>query len=185
MAHSRRRIAALPMILHGGRRSRVALVLAVTFTLAGCSGGADGLSAGPLKYEGGSVTQCASVPKGGSMLVGDVATAPKGEDVTITNVHLRNPRGISLTRGYMLPVDPAGAIGTSVYPPEDDKAWSHRKPAKSAVLHAGKSGNLVLLLKKTSSANATADALIITYSIDGRNYAKPGTMKYELETDCR
>ncbi|CAN5541714.1 hypothetical protein BH09ACT4_BH09ACT4_25490 [soil metagenome] len=148
--------------------------------LAGCQA-----APGPLDFGGDSAsTVCLGRSADVPMLVGDFFTVPASAgSATITGVRLADPQGIELMRSWLQPAI-AGALGASEYPPDDSAGWAQRETAVGAVIQAGTQMNVVALVAREGSAEATASAIVLDYRIGGVSYSKQGTMAIEIRDNC-
>lgn len=168
------------------RRAAVILLAGATAALAGCSAlpGPTGFGGG----EPGSSTLCAPITTGEQVLLGEVVYAPDDADITIVEVTLDSPHGVSLERVTVMPIYPETGnygIGSAHVPPEDPPpGWDERVAAAGAVVEAGDMGAITAQVKRTSDDDAGFAAIHLVYESEHIRYEKSASTMYELKDSC-
>lgn len=168
------------MTKHVKARGRWLLLAAV---LIGTSLGSGQVGEGPLHLGGGGTgVLCSPLREGGSILLGEVVQVPQGP-ITVEALDLVRPVGLRVVDAVVFPIDGLG-IGSSVGPPVDIPSWRERVPAAGAQLAAGTTYNVVVEVSRLSDADASAQAMAMTYSARGVEHSTVGTTRYELKDAC-
>ena len=110
-------------------------MLAVVAVLSSCGDGAQG--DGALGGETGLVTVCTPVAGSGPVVAADeVLRNDSTQPVTLDEVRLVEPDGLTLLDAFLLPVLDRTLLGTTALPP-GSHAWAQRRQGVGAVLAPG------------------------------------------------
>lgn len=156
-------------------RSRPLLLgalLATATLLAACSAGP-----GPLSSGGDWGSVCTPGTFGhpvtdGMSLLYNTGTTP----VTVTSVKLGAPRGVTMTKAWLMPFykPPHGALSYvgagEPYPPTSWHEWPNRQPIPGAVIKPGQGLNLFFGLTRTTAGSGRIDGRVITYTANRTSY---------------
>ena len=146
--------------------------------------GCQSVTAGPARIGGSDSELCTTAGDDQQVLVGEIVGAPSGGALSLINVDLLDPVGLSLIGSWVLPIMPGVAVlGTSRGTPSELDAWSDRSDASSATVEAGADASLVLQLKVTGDEKGSARAVAVTYSYDDSTFRKETTMKLTVMRD--
>jgi hypothetical protein len=96
--------------------------------------------------------------------------------VTVTSVKLEAPRGVTMTKAWLMPFykPPHGALSYvgagEPYPPTSWHEWPNRQPIPGAVIKPGQGLNLFFGLTRTTAGPAWIDGPVITYTANRTSY---------------
>ncbi|HEV7742682.1 MAG TPA: hypothetical protein VGO65_09710 [Pseudolysinimonas sp.] len=142
-----------------------------------------GLQRGPLDYgrtDGGAAAVCAPAIDR-PWLIGDSFRSP-GHEIHVDAIDLVDPKGIVLLDAWL--TTPEGAIGAIEYPPSIDVDWAHAVGAVGEAVPADTVQNFAVAVKSDDEHGGSAEAIAISYSIDGHQYRAVGTLAIRIERAC-
>ncbi|WP_394250395.1 hypothetical protein [Arthrobacter pityocampae] len=129
-------------------------------------------------------------PPRGAAAVGSVVVNEGDETLILEDISLVGANNLELLDGYIFPIDGdngfvLGAGSTEPEDPQERAAWATAQQPGLFELSPGAAANAVVAVDKTTDAQGTAEAIRVTYSIDGQQYTADTTMTIELAaTTC-
>lgn len=148
--------------------------------LAGCSQGApdsedpttgDALNLN-LGFGRGSV--CVPAPEDDETVFGDTLLRQEADEpVTITDVSLVDPEDMTLTKAFLVQVQPGESLGGMRYASDESglpEKWDQRIEAEGAVVRPGDEWNVVLVVDSPPDLTASAKAARIRYEQAGTEH---------------
>lgn len=159
-------------------RAAVTSVMVLALAVSGCATRTDG----PLQLGGELGLTCAPAAPGQGVGFGEVVGLEPGEVATINSVELANPSNLTLTHAYILPMRDGASVGT-MYLEDPPANWSDRQDAVGSEIE-GAATNIVLVVTRERKEIASADNVVITYSVDGATFEARGTIAFQLADSC-
>lgn len=160
------------------RIASLAGAAALLTALAGCSQGAPD-SEDPttgkalnLGFDRGSV--CVPAPEDDETVFGDTLLRQEADvPVTITDVSLVEPEDMTLTKAFLVQVQPGEPLVGMRYASDESglpEKWDQRIEAEGAVVRPGDEWNVVLVVDSPHELTASAEAARIRYEQGGTAY---------------
>ena len=156
-------------------------MLVCTAALLSSCGGDKPRADGALGGETGQMRLCASVAGTGPVVAADEFLRNEStRALTVDEVRLVDPDGLSLVRASLVPIQDQTLLGTSALPPASP-VWGERVAAIGADLQPGQTRNLALTLHRSQRRGSFADVQIdFTANGDASTYR----LRYALTVDA-
>lgn len=145
---------------------------------------------GPLVAGGDASEVCMVQPARGAAATGGVVSNEGNGPAILEDIALVEANDLKLLGRYIFPMDGKddfvlGAGSTEPDDPQQNAIWTTAQRPGAYQLPSGATASLVVAVDNTTAGHGTAEAIRVTYSVDGKQYTVDTTTTIELaETSC-